>query len=402
MLHENLGDLAEYLLQTPQPDELDENGCFSRPSCKKIDQMILNDLSARIKGFYMPKVPARGTDPNNRWRTVSCMQKAIRFGDAEMAKFAASAAYDMNKWYLLRRLGICAIEDVGVGNLYGLLAVLAASGSKEWRETVDERRLGCFLAEMLASGAKDRSACELLVIVDFDKSLPKEEWGKLTSPELAAIVEDQARPISERACATWLMAGTKKFWGESMPKENDRPATPLFQLMVKRGMSRAMLYAAAKIASRLTEGMFVSLLLIDEWLQKTKRMTTKAFDLPAMPKVGKLLGAAYDMHTREGRVAIGKFKKENQELLAPFLDLCPPETKDLQMWFGLFLAEGGMLNRRVVYENQELLWKQVHEVELAYPGLPAKLHEPFLQMLRANLGKLNECREKVLWAKMKS
>jgi hypothetical protein len=72
------------------------------------------------------------------------------------------------------------------------------------------------------------------------------------------------------------------------------------------------------------------------------------------------------------------------------------------MWFGLFLAEGGMLNRRVVYENQELLWKQVHEVELSYPGLPTQLHEPFLQMLRANLGKLNECREKVLWAKMKS
>jgi hypothetical protein len=112
-MHENLGNLASYLLEPPAPEELDVNGCFSRESCKKVDSMLLNDLSAKLKGFYMPEKPPRGTDPNNRRRTVSCMQKAIRFGDVEMAKFAASCAYDMNKWYLMRRLGVCAIEDVG-------------------------------------------------------------------------------------------------------------------------------------------------------------------------------------------------------------------------------------------------------------------------------------------------
>ena len=138
-IRENLGGLADYLLQPPAPSELDDNGCFSKEACKHVDQLVLADLSHRIKGFYMPAEPVRGTNPNNKWRTVSCLQKAIRFEDAEMAKFAASAAYDMDKSYLLRRLGICAIEDVGAGNLYGLLAVLAASGSQQWRQTVDER-----------------------------------------------------------------------------------------------------------------------------------------------------------------------------------------------------------------------------------------------------------------------
>jgi hypothetical protein len=401
-MHENLGNLAGYLLEKPTPEELDVNGCFSRESCKKVDSMLLNDLSAKLKGFYMPEKPPRGTDPNNRWRTVSCMQKAIRFGDAEMAKFAASCAYDMNKWYLMRRLGVCAIEDVGVGNLYAMLAVLAAMSSKEWRETADERRLFCFLAEMLASGAKDRAACELCCLADFDKSLDKQAFGKMTSPALAAIIEAEENSIILRQTAAWLMAGTKRFGGDNMPVENDRPATPLFQLMVKRGMSRAMLYAAAKVASRVGDGLFVSLLLIDEWLQKTNRMTVKQQELPATPKVGKLLGAAYDMHTREGRVAIGKFKKENPLLVGPYLQHCLVENRDKQLWLGIFLAEGGVLNRRVIYHNLEKLYEETETAELGYAGLPQPLHAGFLAMLRANIGKLNECREKVLWAKAKA
>ncbi len=114
-IRKNLGGLADYLLQPPEPSELDDNGCFSKEACKHVDQLVLADLSHRIKGFYMPAEPVRGTNPNNKWRTVSCLQKAIRFEDAEMAKFAASAAYDMDKSYLLRRLGICAIEDARAG-----------------------------------------------------------------------------------------------------------------------------------------------------------------------------------------------------------------------------------------------------------------------------------------------
>ena len=64
--------------------------------------------------------------------------------------------------------------------------MLAASGSQQWRQTVDERRLACFLAELLAIGPKDRSACDLLIIVDFNASLDKKGMGKWTNEQLAA------------------------------------------------------------------------------------------------------------------------------------------------------------------------------------------------------------------------
>ena len=319
-----------------------------------------------------------------------------------MAKFAASAAYDMDRKYLMRRLGIIAIEDVGAGTLYGLLAVLAVSGSSAWREAADERRLFCFLAEMLANAPKDRTACELCVVADFDKTVPKDEWGKWQNQQLEEIAANKANPVVDRMIATWMMAGTKKFFGTTMPKENDRPARYLFAMMAKSGMCRATLYAAAKIASRLSEGMFVSLYFMDEWLRKTKRMSIKVADMPPTPKVGKLLGAAYDMHTREGRTAIGKFRKENWSELKPFLEHCPNDTRELQLWFGVFLAEGGVLSRRVVYHNTAELYELTERLELAFPGLPEPLHVPFMQYLRANIDKLNECRTKVLWAVTKA
>lgn len=400
---DDLGELAGYLLQPPKDAELDANGCFSKEACARVDKMVLADLGPKLKGFYMPAEPARGTDPNNRWRTVSCLQKAIRFGDTEMAKFAASAAYDMDRKYLMRRLGICAIEDVGAGSLYSLLAVLAASSSQAWREAVDERRLACFLAEMLAQAPKDRSACELLVLVDFDRSLADEKlaWRDRASAELGNIATSYLPDMNYRMCAAWLMAGTKKFWGMSMPKENDRPATPLFALMAREGMSRAMLYAAAKVASRLNEGMFVSLLFMDQWLRNSKDTAIIVEEIPPAPKVGKLLDAAYDMHTREGRVAIAKFKRENKALLEPYVKFVTKDMEDTLLWFGVFVAEGGVLARRLVYGGSGWLHDEAIRVELAYPGLPDEMHEPYIDMLRGNLPVLNKCREKVLLAVMK-
>lgn len=399
-IKDDLGDLAEYLLDTPKADELDE-GVFSKAACATVEKMVLDSLAARIKGFVMPEHPWTGSDPNNRWRTVSCLQKAVRFGDDEMARNAASAAYDMDKKYLMRRLGIIAIEDVGAGSLYGVLAVLAALGSQHWRQMFDERRMLCFLADLLAKAPKDRTACMLCVLADFDKEIDKEGWAKLPNEALREKVLDTSLTTTERMTAAWLMAGTKKFFGFAMPKENDRPPRALFQLMVETGMCRATLYAAAKLASRLGEGMFVALLFMDQWLRETKRVSVVSFPTPPTPKVGKLLGAAYDMHTREGKAAIGKFKKENAEELASFLEHVPAEQRDLAVYFAVFWAEGGVLARRAIYANANDTVVEAERLAFNFAGVPEPLHRPLLTWMGANVPKLNVCREKVLYARMK-
>lgn len=395
----DLGGLANYLLKPPSDEELDARGCLSKEACKKIDTMILDDLQGRLQGYQMPKKPGRGTDPNNRWRTVSSMQKSIRFGMADEAVFAASAAYDMDKAYLLRRLGVTAVEDVGAGSPYAMLATLAVGSSHAWRTVVDERRLMCYLADMQAKSAKDRSLCNFLIIVDFDHSIDKQMMAKMSNLTLQGIIEDVTNPIERRMCAAWIMAGTKRYQGETMPQDNDRSAAHLFEYMVQRGLSRMSLYLAAKTASRIGEAMWISFLFWDEWVRKTKEITILEQTLPVMPKVGKLLGAAYDMHTREGRMAIGKFKKEHGDELMPWFSQIAPKQIDRLLHLGVFCCEGGLLASRVRFRKSEDLQKQTLITEIGSTGLPPAQHPGFMSKLTEMLPKLNACREKVLWAK---
>ena len=103
--------------------------------------------------------------------------------------------------------------------------------------------------------------------------------------------------------------------------------------------------------------------------------------------------------TREGRIAIGKFRRENMEVFKPFLDAVPGDMRDALMYTGVFVSEGGMLARRVHYANSDRLASQSLAVELGYPGLPVTLHQPFMRAIQTNLDKLNDARAAVLYAR---
>lgn len=399
-IRENMGNLG-WLLDAPGPDEIDASGTLNKKALAAIEDAVQTELVARMKGYYPAEDLPLGKDPNNRWRTVSCMQKAIRFGDVDMAQYAASAASTMDPKYLFRRLAVTAVEDVGAGNVFFTLASLAALGSQAFRKSVDERRLACFLAKELAAGAKDRAICDLLICVDFNHKLPKVEWASLPDDDLIEKIEDcaDAGDIAGMMCATWLLAGTKRYAGENMPTSNDRDSLRFRQLMVEAGTSRAFLYMADKTSSRIGESMFASIVHVDNWLQQTEEITFDVQPIANRDKVGKLLGAAYDMHTREGRIAIGKFQKEYADDLERFQKHAFPGMAANMLHFGVFCAEGGQLDRKVVYQHVQELRDLSLKVELGYSGLPDELHQEWLAFLQSRVTELNECRAKVLYAK---
>ena len=170
-------------------------------------------------------------------------------------------------------------------------------------------------------------------------------------------------------------------------------------MMAASGMSRGGLYCAAKAASRLNEGMFVSFYLMDEfWRGGAPRLIETPLPEDPMPRVGVLLGAAYDQHTREGLAAIGKFFK-TCDALAPFLEATPEERRKAFQRSGVFLAEGGLLKFRIAYGRSEEVRNVVRAEDTRYPWLPDTLRGKYLGTIRENLGHLNTCREQVLWAK---
>ena len=309
----------EDLLSRPSPSELDERECLSSAICKEIDTQVLKWAETKLKGFYMPLELGHGTDPNNKWRTASCLQKAIRGGDAEMAMFAVSALFDMDSYYARKRLGVIAVEDVLMGNLPIVMVTLAMLGDQHWRKAVDERRLLIWLAKELALGVKDRSAVSLLVDSSMVDQKVREDCCKLKNETLALLLQDDSLSDPTHQVAASAMAGTKRYPVDGMPETNDRPPTALFQFMVKDGMCKATLWVAARTCSRLQEAMFATLLIVDRWLRANKEMVVFEHDVGQRPKVGKLLGAAYDRYTREGQAAISKFFRDCP-MLQPFMD----------------------------------------------------------------------------------
>ena len=53
----------------------------------------------------------------DKWLLVSCLQKSVRKGFVDLAIDYASKLYDLERSYLVYRLSIIAVEDVGLGNL---------------------------------------------------------------------------------------------------------------------------------------------------------------------------------------------------------------------------------------------------------------------------------------------
>ena len=399
----NLLDLADELDRPIEPGELDERGCASKELMNQIDERLRAWMTPRIAAYSPPPGLMTGSNPKSKWRVISCLQKAIRFGNVPMALNMMNVAFDVDPYYAVKRIGVIAMEDVGLGNRRAVMCALAALGSSKWRQSVagGERQTMLWLTEQLASGFKCRAMTELLCIGLFDKRFNRFKMAELSDDELVKIALTEG-DIAKQMIAAWLLAGTSRFSGEGFPESNTRTPTRLFKTMVEQGLSVGSLYMAAKAASRCSAAMFIGMLFLDKWLQQTTEPDVQLTEIPPMPKVGHMLGAAYDMHTREGKMAITKFKNEKFEQLRFWLEQCPQHRWDGQLYFGIFLAEGGLLNRRLVYKNQPGLYALTERLELEYNGLPAEHHASFLEFLQHQLPALNACRAKVLWATMKN
>ena len=373
----------------PQPSLLDG-----------VDALICEDVVSQIMEWEMPAGLAVGTSRDERWRTVSSLQKAIRRGDVEAAMTAAHAAYGMDAGYLMRRLVVCAVEDVGLGNLYGVAATLALAGHRPSRKLAGEQKAAVWLAALLASGWKDRSACNLCVVVDFYRALhpTMDEWKFLSDSDLTTLATDLVQPVERRMLAAWLLAGTKRYWNVNVPTDNARPRWSLMKVMADSGMPLIFYWLADRAATRGGGCMFVSFLPLWQIFQgATREIELRSNSLPNQERIGPLLSAAYDMHTREGRAALQMLARTPGvgSVLAP----APPEARLSALFAAVFAVEGGLLNLRLSLPEFDRVHFEATTVELAYYGLTASSQaQALVHAAGSHLQRLHHLRLSVLQA----
>lgn len=368
------------------------------------DQAVIQVVVDHLKHFKMPDDLLQAKNDKSKWKLVSGMQKAIRHGDVERAMNNAHAGAMVDATYTFRRLGIAAIEDVGLGNMPALMMVLAVMSAKQVRDNMGAVKLAVMLAKELAESHKDRMACELCVLADFDKTLAEKKQAWINEPveNLVKIAEDQALSYTERQAAIWMAAGTKRFYGNTMPVENDRSGIPLLKYLVKL-LPAWWGYAAYQISARLNEGMFVSLYLMHEMASMSNTWSVSKHEVPptASHLIGLLNASAYDMHTREGKMSFSMFRKKHPELMSKFGEGMTTSQMDATLGAATFVIEGGVLKSRMDYHGTDWVYPESHRLELGFNGLPESRHEGFVEYLKSNLTGLNKAREVAVWVTYK-
>lgn len=98
---------------------------------------------------------------------MSALRKAIRRGDAVGGiRFAQQWCY-VDQEQILRRLAVCAVEDVGIGNLAVVGMALAVTGNQQMRNLATRGSLAALVARELAQSPKSRLACDLISVMDL-------------------------------------------------------------------------------------------------------------------------------------------------------------------------------------------------------------------------------------------
>jgi hypothetical protein len=383
--------LADWLLDPPGPDELDEFGCYSHDSIIELEAHLIASVEEDLDRLGEPAATVVSMVPDDRWLLISSIQKAIRFGLPDHAAWVASQLYALDRKALHRRLGVIAIEDVLAGDPLATAQALAVLGAMDWRRAKGEERVYCWLARRLAEADGDRSAAELLDAAHSDPRVDFDALDHMDDESLCRIVADPGQPFALRSAVANLLAGPRFALGK-IPK-TPRSPTRLFRLLVEMGTTRWGCYVAAKTASLVRDPMWVEISIIDRWLRDGTRTIVPGPDFPK-PMSGGVLAAALDKHTRPGLQALRQYSKLPQ--LSRILAGVDPEQRKDALQLGAFYGEGGVVATRVVYtpESQEVYdWIRVGPefVRWRRPELAPEL----IPAIRHSLDELNEIRRQV-------
>jgi hypothetical protein len=322
------------------------------------------------------------------WLISSLLQKSIRRSETEIARRAAMTLSKHRGAAIWRRLIVIAFEDIGIGSVGAVTMTVAASDDSAWRRAHGgDIRLAVAVAGILAQAPKDRSADYLVGAKDHPLLTGfAQEMASASLPTRLSRIGSRALNLPHRAAATFLVSGTGT-------RNAEREA--LLSAFRDLGVAEELVAATGVAAARTREPITVMVPLI--WLAaRDSKRQVRDCPVPSLVKSGDVPLYALDMHTRLGREAIWRFARENTEVHS-CLARCVPEP----FWRGAayvaaFYVDAAPVARRLVWDQSESLEAFGIERDLLYAGIPVEGIQHLLEVMRANLGHLNELRREVL------
>jgi hypothetical protein len=336
------------------------------------------DLDAAVAAFEEPAEKAPAAPKEAKWLLASCMQKAIRQGDAAAAQWAVDAMLPAERAYALHRMAVVAVEDVGVANLPLVRDFMLTGMRKAWFEERGSRRAALYFARAFAESPKDRSACDLPLLA---LGLPEQSVVNAVAAPIDALrsaLFGEKVDLRAKTLALWSALGGKRIKGHGIPEEKHDPeaflglcrelgATPALLWTIDQAMKLQAEWHPVALGLLATQAAREGLALPDGWVDPALLGSPTE---PAEPPIGSApparLGApmfpgrteggfflsGLDGHCREGRQAIDACLSRSRELRrSPWFDGLYGRASSERAGALLFAFEGGRVKDPVDYPS---------------------------------------------------
>jgi hypothetical protein len=306
--------------------------------------LALRDLAASIA--IAPAAPVNPL-PCDRWIARSCLQKAVRRAEPELAQRALANLFQHDRRATWRHLTIIALEDVGVANVDILTTIVAAQRNRLWRnQQGGDWPVMVELVRQMAASEHCQAACDLLLRALNDPQLDvhRAAASEMDAPHLAQMLWHAPGAIETTAIAAMALGG-----GLAEGQQFNDPGA-VFDILAEAGRSSHVV-ETCRAAWKLSRNPMALLLPIvwDRWTENADHRVIND-ELPSVQVLHGVPGYTLDQFTRVGNAISRDLLREDSGLREILMGAgiasgaYARAVGDL-----LFLAEGGLLVNRAVW-----------------------------------------------------
>ena len=323
------------------------------------------------------------------WVAMSLLQKAIRRGRNDLAQRAAATLLWNSPDRLWRRLGVIAVEDVGLGDLATVELVTAALAGKRVRAQLGgEWPVVSVLVSRLSQAAKCRAADDLVMVAHRHPAYVQArlELGYHSRRELVGIVSGKCSLV-HRALSLMYLLGTDRGHERHLVSRRGRPGASA-EALSRAGCSPRLIALAEELHRKTHEPIGPLVALLSRERGWESRITV-ADPLPPEVMIGPVPGWAFDMFTRDGRLAFSRFLRGKTKTARWIVAHVAPAARLDLLGNLTFYVEGGQLHQRLRWPTADDLHRRA-QIECLGEGCPDATE--VLELLRADFAALNRTR----------
>ena len=358
-----------------------------------LTEYLINGLSEALAKAEEPTPPIPLAA--DRYIALSALQKAIRRGEEELALRSAMTLMIGGPHAIWRRLGIIAFEDIGVANidLVGWVTVLI--GDRDLRQRLGgEWEVMGFVIRALCRSPKCRATDDLVHLIERDPALAdlRDELPGLSLRNRIGLATSCTGGIEVQGLATWFAIGTDKITSFALAEVPGCPENTFDAL--RDADYPGSVVEIGRTGLKRTGCIIAAMFPLLYGARGTEKHPTQDDPFPAETMIGSIPSWCYDMHTRGGLAAFGRYRRRSERMKAFLSEHANPSANLNRLVGGLvFHIESGMLTNRLIWDEGSRLR---HAADLTQPGLPPEAVPEAFSILRDEIDLLNQCRADVV------